>query len=90
MTPRDDPDVTDPLEAVAVSCPAGPEALEAMATAFVEEFLSQGLPPERVVALFRDPFYAAPHGVWRARGEAYVRSLVARARRPGRAVQGGQ
>ncbi len=66
----------DPLELVGVEVPADDGALDEMARTFVEEYLREGWDERRLLALFRNPFYRAPHLIYRARGEAYVRALV--------------
>ena len=54
----------------------GRDHLREMAVAFIDEFRRMGWDDERVLALFRNPFYRGPHSVLTARGEAYVRSLL--------------
>ncbi len=67
----------DPLALVGVALPAADGALEEMARTFVQEYLLQGWDERRLLALFRNPFYRAPHLVYRARGEEDVRRLIA-------------
>ncbi len=69
----------DPMELVRVSVPEGDT--EVMAECFVEEFVWLGYDRERLLGLFRDPFYAGAHSIYRARGEAYVQSLIERVRK---------
>ncbi len=66
----------DPMELVQVYLPEGDE--EMMAECFVEEFIWLGYDSERLLDLFRNPFYAGAHGIYRRRGEPYVRSLIGR------------
>ena len=68
----------DPFEMVGVALPQsmGEEALTEMACCFVEEFARMGYGPEKILRLFRDPFYQGPHTVYRKKGEDFVRSLV--------------
>jgi hypothetical protein len=47
-----------------------------MGRTFIDEFLRMGWPPHAIVGLFRDPFYRAPHSIFRSRGEDYVVALV--------------
>jgi len=35
-----------------------------------------GYEGEKLMRLFRDPFYKGPHSVYRAKGESFVRALV--------------
>lgn len=69
----------DPMELVRVPVPDGDA--EMMAECFVEEFVLLGYDRERLLGLFRDPFYAGAHAIYRARGEAYVQSLIERVRK---------
>ncbi|MDR7426535.1 MAG: hypothetical protein QN152_09965 [Armatimonadota bacterium] len=69
----------DPLALVGVALPPSEGALEEMARTFIQEYLLQGWDERRLLALFRNPFYRAPHLVYRARGEEYVRRLIAEA-----------
>jgi hypothetical protein len=69
-----DPD--DPMALVGVAVPADADALDEMARCLVEEYLREGWAEERLLALFRNPFYRTPHLIYRARGEEYVRHLI--------------
>ena len=51
-------------------------ALTEMACCFVEEFARMGYRGEKLMRLFRDPFYGGPYSIYRAKGEEFVRSLV--------------
>ncbi len=68
----------DPFEMVGVVLPETMDdgALTEMACCFVEELARMGYGPEKILRLFRDPFYLGPYSVYRAKGEAFVRSLV--------------
>lgn len=68
----------DPLELVGVGCPEGDAEL--MARCLVEEYVRLGVGDRQLLALFRSPFYTAAHALYRARGEAWVRALIAEAR----------
>lgn len=67
----------DPFELVGTEVPADAGALEEMAQTFVEEYLRAGWSAERLLALFRNPFFRAPHMVYRMRGEEYITGLIA-------------
>jgi len=67
----------DPMGLVGVAVPADADALDEMARCLVEEYLREGWAAERLLGLFRNPFYRTPHLIYRARGEEYVRVLVA-------------
>ena len=68
----------DPFEMVAVSLPHAMDdaALTEMACCFVEELARMGYRGEKLIRLFRDPFYGGPHSIYLAKGEEFVRSLV--------------
>ena len=44
--------------------------------AFIEEYALMGMPRNRVLAMFRSPFFAGAHAVFAARGEEFVARLV--------------
>jgi hypothetical protein len=64
----------DPMELVGVAFPGG--SMDAMAACLVEEYLMLGFSDEQLLALFRRPCFGATHGIFRARGEDYVRALI--------------
>jgi hypothetical protein len=74
----------DPLELVGVPVPVDEATFDEMARCLVEEYVRDGWAD----ALFRSPVYAGLHVIWRRRGEAWVRDLIAetrvRWRRPSR------
>ncbi|MFQ5666110.1 MAG: hypothetical protein ACE5I7_06715 [Candidatus Binatia bacterium] len=86
MMPRKPYEDDDPMELVAVAVPEGTS--DAMAECVVEEFAWLGYDAEHLLDLFRNPFYAGAHRIYRERGEAYVRAVIDRVRR-GR-VRGGE
>jgi hypothetical protein len=47
-----------------------------MAWCFVEEYARMGWSGERILRLFRNPFYRGPHQILRMKGEDFVRSLI--------------
>jgi hypothetical protein len=53
-----------------------------MARGFAEEFAASGWDEERLLAMFRTPFYLGPHLALEQLGEARVREIVAEAVRP--------
>lgn len=71
-------DADDPMGLVAIGVDDGD--LEVQATYLVEEFVRMGMGDAQLIVLFRNPFYAGAHAIWRARGEAWVTALVARVR----------
>ncbi|HWP63380.1 MAG TPA: hypothetical protein VNO86_07915 [Candidatus Binatia bacterium] len=70
----------DPLALVGVPVPVDEATFDEMADVFIDEFVRDGWPDDRLVAAFRSPFYAGLHVVWRLRGEAWVRARIAAAR----------
>ncbi|MDP3793796.1 MAG: hypothetical protein Q8R07_03520 [Candidatus Uhrbacteria bacterium] len=68
----------DPFEMVGVVLPEAmdDDALTEMACCFVEELARMGYGCERLMRVFRDPFYKGPHAVYRSKGEEFVRALV--------------
>jgi hypothetical protein len=74
--PYDDPDPTDPQVLVGVALPSSEEATREMAYVFAEEFARMGFDGQGVLSLFRDPFYAGAHGVYRTLGEESIRTIV--------------
>jgi hypothetical protein len=74
--PYDDPDPQDPMMLVGVTLPAGRAAQVEMARVFAEEYARMGFDEERILGLFRRPFYAGAHRALRALGEDVVRAIV--------------
>jgi len=68
----------DPLELVGVQMKDGPDdqALADMAGCFIEEYARMGWDGERILKLFRNPFYRGPYQILRARGEEFVRERI--------------
>ena len=68
----------DPLALVGVVLERGPDdgALTEMAWCFVEEYVRMGWSGERIMRLFRNPFYRGPHQILRMKGEDFVRGLI--------------
>ncbi|MBI3085136.1 MAG: hypothetical protein HYY88_05325 [candidate division NC10 bacterium] len=74
--PFHDPDPTDPQILVGVVLPSNEEATREMAYVFAEEFARMGFDAEGIANLFRDPFYAGAHQVYRALGAEAVGEIV--------------
>jgi hypothetical protein len=74
--PYEEPDSTDPQELIGVLLPADPGAMREMAYAFAEEFARLGHDRARILWMFRTPFYAGAHGVYRALGAAVTTAIV--------------
>ena len=78
--PYDEFEDDDPMELVGVALPGDEATTEAMAETFVEEYVRMGWDDARLMKMFTHPFYQATHGVYRLKGEAYCRDLIARTR----------
>jgi hypothetical protein len=74
--PYDEPDPDDPSVLMGVALPAPPAATREMACAFADEFAQMGMERERLLRLFRSPFYAGAHAALQLLGEAEVESIV--------------
>jgi hypothetical protein len=71
-------DHEDPLALVGVGLEQDPDdrALVEMARCFAEEYARMGWSGERILRMFRNPFYRGPHQILRTKGEEFVRSLI--------------
>lgn len=54
----------------------GRDHVEEMAEAFIIEFMRMRWTNERILEMFRNPFYMGPHYVYKAKGEQYVIDLI--------------
>jgi hypothetical protein len=72
---------------VGVALPAGRAAQVEMVRVFAEEYARMGFDEERILGLFRRPFYAGAHNALRALGEEAVRALVSEAAAPWRGLR---
>jgi hypothetical protein len=68
----------DPLELVGIGYPvdAPAEADRATARALIEEYALGGWSAEEIRGLFTSPAYAAPFGIARRNGAAFVDELI--------------
>ncbi len=74
--PYHNPESGDPNMLVGVTLPGSAATTRRMAETFADEFAQLGLDLERILALYRDPFYAAPHAAWRLLGEPEIARIV--------------
>jgi len=74
--PYNDPDPTDPNMLVGVMLPADAEATRDMAYVFAEEFARMGYDRDRLLWLFKNPFYGGAHGAYQALGERETLSII--------------
>jgi hypothetical protein len=75
--PYYNPDPADPNVLVGVVLPAVAQATREMAYVFAEEFVRLGYDGERLLRIFKNPFYAGAHDAYRALGEETLRSIIA-------------
>jgi hypothetical protein len=63
---------------VGVGLERGPDdqALTEMAFCFVEEYARIGWSGDRILSLFRNPFYRGPHRILSLKGDEFVRDLI--------------
>ena len=71
-----DPEPDDPNILVGVQIPAGEGSETEMAYVFAEEFARLGYSEERLLALFRHPFYAAANRALKILGEEAIQSII--------------
>jgi len=74
--PYDDPDPGDPNVLVGVMLPGDPDSVLRMAEAFADEFAALGFSEQKILALFRQPFFSGPHSALKTLGEATVGAIV--------------
>ena len=74
--PYDDPDPSDPSMLVGVAVPSQAESDLEMAYCFAEEFAGLGFSEVRLLALFRQPYYAGAHRALRTLGEERIRAII--------------
>jgi hypothetical protein len=74
--PYDDPDPADPQMLVGVTLPGSAAATREMAETFADEFAQLGLDRDRILALYRQPFYAGAHQAWQHLGNEEIARIV--------------
>lgn len=69
----------DPFEFVAVLVPAEPgvDWLAEQGRCVAEEFALMGWSQEKILRLFRNPYYLGTYTLYQQRGEPFVRRLIA-------------
>ena len=79
--PKDEFDHEDPMELISMPMPEADSEMESeMARCLAEEFMRMGESDEEILAMFRNPFYSVPHGVYLSQGEEAVKNAIAQAR----------
>ena len=74
--PYNDPEPDDPNILVGVQLAAEEGSETEMAYVFAEEFARLGYSEERLLALFRHPFYAAANRALKILGEEAIQSII--------------
>jgi len=60
--------------------PEDSEMESEMARCLAEEFMRMGESDEEILAMFSNPFYSVPHGVFLSQGEDAVKEAIVKAR----------
>lgn len=71
-----DPDPNDPNMLIGVEVPATAETTREMAYVFAEEFARIGFDKEKLMRIFRRPFYAGAHRAYLELGEQEIETIV--------------
>jgi hypothetical protein len=74
--PYQDPDPDDPNMLVGVVLPGDAESVTYMAETFADEFAMLGYDEDRLLVLFRHPFYAGAHQALQVLGEETIREII--------------
>lgn len=75
--PYGEPDPEDPTELRGIRLPAADDSsMHEMATSFVQEFFRMGYSADRVMALFKNPHYAASHKAAQVLGEDTIKEII--------------
>ncbi len=75
--PMRETDPEDPMELVGVRLPVdGDTALEEKEECIAEEIIRIGHTVDEVLALFKNPFYVAPHEAYRNLGEERICEMI--------------
>ena len=75
--PKKEFDPEDPFEMVGVELQEQSEAeLRDMALCFAEEFAREGWSKERLLKMFKNPFYQGPYLAWKQKGDEFVLSVI--------------
>jgi hypothetical protein len=74
--PYDEADETDPMMLIGVELPGDESSSLESCRVFAEEFARLGFGEEKLMDLFRNPFYAGPHNAYLALGEERVQAIA--------------
>ena len=64
------------LTPAVMDIPMDDAAYRRMAETIVEEYMLLGFSDEKILELFRDPFYRATHQILKNKGESYLTELI--------------
>jgi hypothetical protein len=79
------PEANDPMLLVGVPVAVDRDSVREMAATFADEFAAMGYGEDRLLNLFREPFYTGAHRAFQVLGEVEIRRIV----RDARAFWGG-
>ena len=74
--PKNEFSPDDPLDLVCCEFEGSASDTESMARCFVEEYFWMGSKPQRILELFKNPFYCSPYAVYQRYGEDWVKALI--------------
>ncbi len=74
--PYRDPDPEDPMALVGVEIESGEENLEEMAYIIAEEYAQIGFDEERLLRVFRNPYFRSAHQAWTVLGEMRTTEIL--------------
>lgn len=74
--PYDDPDPSDPQILCGVELPGDADSIKDMAYVFAEEFVRLGFNKERLLRIFKRPFYSGAHRAYLELGGAEIEKII--------------
>ncbi|MCC7430045.1 hypothetical protein IT568_04290 [bacterium] len=74
--PYGEPDFDDPNEIIGVELDGNPETTEEMAYVFAEEFTRLGFSKEKLMFIFKLPFYASAYKAYNELGEEKISTII--------------
>jgi hypothetical protein len=86
-----DLEADDPFEINGVEMPGQTEAeLRDMVLCIAEEFVREGWSEEKLLEMFKNPFYQGPYLAWKQKGDEYVLAIICEAIKMWRPHASGQ
>ena len=75
--PKNEFDPEDPMEMVGVELRGQKEAqLRDMALCFAEEFIREGWSENKLIEMFKNPYYKGPYLAWQQKGDTFIQEVV--------------